>query len=58
MQAEIPIHFLPGQMMQECSQADAGTGHRVGVVDVEGSHNSEGRFKREYSICFSQRDGA
>ena len=58
MQAEILVHFLPGQMMQEGSQADAGAGHRVGVVDVESSHYSEERFKRECSICFSQRDGA
>ena len=44
MQAEILVHFLHGQMMQECSQADAGAGHRVGVVDVEGSHYFEERF--------------
>jgi len=44
MQAEILVYFLPGQMMQECSQADAGAGHRVGVVDVEGSHYFEEHF--------------
>ena len=38
MQAEILVHFLSGQMMEERSQADAGAGHRVGVVGEQYFH--------------------
>jgi len=50
MQAEILVHFLHGQMMQECSQADAGAGHRVRVVDVKDFYHASDASCRRMSL--------